>query len=379
MTEISQRKIGTFIMRLSTSIQNAGMYPYDHPQVISMTVEAFDLLNQLLQDTQELTILLIGDYLAAGNKPLLLPDFYKSAFIRIMKIKGVEWISFLRSLPFNQFEDMVRSLASPGASVMSSTKFIKMGKIKLKDSPKTVTVQTPEIETPGDGIVNILDLETDSKEKIIRKLYLNFREQTSIDLTMVDRVVADLMVIIRESNPLRLLAKIKSHDEYTFTHSSNVGILSMALAEHLGFNEFHLNKIGMAALLHDIGKTTTPDEILLKKGPLTKEERTVMEEHTVKGAIYLMKLKGVDHLAILAALEHHIKYDGSGYPKIKGGWKPNIVSQIITIADVYDALRSIRPYREAMSHDQIIEVLLKESGSTFNPEIVKHFIKLIEK
>ena len=195
---------------------------------------------------------------------------------------------------------------------------------------------------------------------------------------MVDQIVADFMLSIRESNPLKLLAEIKSNDEYTFTHSSNVGILAMSLAEHLGFNGHYLNKIGISACLHDVGKATTPDDILSKEGPLTKKERIVMEEHAIKGAMYLMKLKGVNNLAILAAMEHHIKYDGSGYPRIKGGWEPNIVSQIISVADVYDALRSIRPYREPMSQDQIIRILTDESGTTFNPYIVKCFLKLIQ-
>jgi response regulator RpfG family c-di-GMP phosphodiesterase len=103
-----------------------------------------------------------------------------------------------------------------------------------------------------------------------------------------------------------------------------------------------------------------------------------MEEHAIKGALYLMKLKGINNLAVLAAMEHHIKYDGNGYPRIKGGWKPNIVSQIIAIADVYDALRSTRPYREPMSQDKIIRILTDESGTAFNPYIVKCFLKLIQ-
>ena len=194
---------------------------------------------------------------------------------------------------------------------------------------------------------------------------------------MVDQIVADFMVIIRESNPLKLLAEIKSNDEYTFTHSSNVGILTMYLAERLGFGHY-LNKIGIAAILHDVGKATTPDDILSKEGPLTEKERIVMEEHAIKGAMYVMKLKGVNNLAVLAAMEHHIKYDGSGYPRIKGGWEPNIVSQIITVADVYDALRSMRPYRVPMPQDQIIRILTDESGTTFNPYIVECFLKLIQ-
>jgi len=374
----NQQKIGRIITRLTVAIQNAGMYPDDHPQILSKAQEAFALLDMLLKDAREITILLIGKYLIVDNKPLLIPGFYEAAFVSFMKKNGVEWISFLSGLPFAQFKELIRSFASSGNSFMNSTQYIKLGKIKLKESDKIRTVNKFDLEASGNDITNFLDLRFQSKEQIIQDIYQSCRDKNNIDLNMVDQIVADFMVIIRESNPLKLLAEIKSNDEYTFTHSSNVGILAMSLAERLGFNVPYLNKIGIAALLHDVGKTTTPDDILSKEGPLSKEERTVMEEHTIKGAINLMNLKGVNNLAILAAMEHHIKYDGSGYPRIKGGWEPNIVSQIISVADVYDALRSIRPYREPMSQDQIIRFLTDESGTTFNPYIVEGFLKLIQ-
>jgi putative nucleotidyltransferase with HDIG domain len=374
----NQQEIGRFITRLTVAIQNVGMYPDDHPQVLSKTQEAFDLLDLLLKDVREITILLIGEYVSVNNKPLLMPTSYEAAFVSFMKRNGVEWISFFRGLPFAQLEDFIHSFASLGSSFMNSTRYIKLGKIKLKESDKIRTAEKSNLEVSGNDIGNVLDLRSQPKEQVIRNIYQSCRDKNKIDLNMVDEIIANFMVIIHESNPLRLLAEIKSNDEYTFTHSSNVGILAMSLAQHLGFNGHYLNKIGIAALLHDVGKTTTPDDILLKNGPLTKEERTVMEEHTINGAMYLMKLEGVNNLTILAALEHHIKYDGSGYPKIKGGGEPNIVSQIIAVADVYDALRSKRPYREPMSHDQIIMVMTNESGTTFNPYIIKCFLKLIQ-
>ena len=374
----NQQKIGRIIIQLAVAIQNAGMYPDNHPQVISHAQETFALLDMLLKNAREITILLIGDYLTVDNKPLLIPGFHEAAFVRFMKKNDVEWISFLRGLPFAQLKELIRSFASSGSSFMDSTQYIKLGKIKLKESDKIRTEDKSDLEASGNDIANVLDLRFQSKEQMIQKIYQSCRDENNIDLNMVDQIVADLMVIICESNPLKLLAEIKSNDEYTFTHSSNVAILAMSLAERLGFNGHYLNKIGIAALLHDVGKTTIPDDILSKEGPLTEEERTVMEEHTIKGAMYLMKLKGVNNLAILAAMEHHIKYDGSGYPRIKEGWKPNIVSQIIAIADVYDALRSIRPYREPMSQDQIIRILTDESGTKFNPYIVKCFLKMIQ-
>jgi response regulator RpfG family c-di-GMP phosphodiesterase len=81
---------------------------------------------------------------------------------------------------------------------------------------------------------------------------------------------------------------------------------------------------------------------------------------------------------LLAALEHHIKYDGTGYPHIKGKWQPNIVSQMISIADVFDALRSKRPYREPLQQEKITGILLKDSGTAFNPVLIQHFLFMIE-
>jgi putative nucleotidyltransferase with HDIG domain len=374
----NQQEIGRIITRLTVAIQNASMYPDGHPQIVSYTQEAFVHLDLLLQDVREVTIILIGDYVSVGNKPLLIPAFYEAAFVTLMKKNGIEWISFLSGLSFAQFEELIRSFASSGSSFMNSTRYIKLGKIKLKESDKIHTAEKSDREASGDDVANVLDLRFQSKELMIQRIYQSCRDKINIDLNMVDQIVAEFMLSIRESNPLKLLAEIKSNDEYTFIHSSNVGILTISLAERLGFNGHYLNKIGIAALLHDVGKTMTPDDILSKEGPLSKEERTVMEEHTIKGAINLMNLKGVNNLAILAAMEHHIKYDGSGYPRIKGGWEPNIVSQIISVADVYDALRSIRPYREPMSQDQIIRFLTDESGTTFNPYIVEGFLKLIQ-
>ncbi len=135
----------------------------------------------------------------------------------------------------------------------------------------------------------------------------------------------------------------------------------------------------MAAILHDVGKVTTPDEILSKKGPLTPDERAVMETHSFKGALNLMEQANITNVAVLAAMEHHMKYDGTGYPRVKGKWEQSIVSQIISITDVYDALRTIRPYRpNPMPMDRIIQIFKKDSGTAFNPYLVERFLALVE-
>jgi putative nucleotidyltransferase with HDIG domain len=263
---------------------------------------------------------------------------------------------------------------------MRSTRYIKTGKLKLKDGDEDGGMEGSDIELSGEDIAATLDLGFQSPEQGIQDIYQNFMNSNNINLDRVDEIVLYFMENMRKAaRPLKLLAEIKSNDEYTYAHTANVGILTMLLAEYLGFEGSHLNEIGVAAILHDVGKITTPDEILSKPGMLTSGERALMETHPVMGAMRLMEMKGITNLAVIAAMEHHIKFDGSGYPRIKGGWKTNIVSQMIAVADVFDAMRSNRPYRGPMPQDQIAQILTKESGTTFNPYLVKSFLNLIEK
>ncbi len=171
--------------------------------------------------------------------------------------------------------------------------------------------------------------------------------EKKIDVRELDQIVVRFInELKRNLCPIHLLGSVKSFHEYTYTHLINVGILTMSLAAELGFSGNHLHEIGIAALLHDVGKTFIPDEILSKPGKLSSEEREIIEAHPVKGCLYLMGLAEMPGIVVLSALEHHLKFDGTGYPAIRPGWKPNIVAQMITIADVFDALRSRRSYKE---------------------------------
>ncbi len=102
-----------------------------------------------------------------------------------------------------------------------------------------------------------------------------------------------------------------------------------------------------------------------------------METHSAKGANFILSQKSIPRLAVLSALEHHIRYDGSGYPNISNGYRTNIVSQMITISDVFDAMRSRRPYKEPASIEKILRILNDEKGGTFNPMLVDNFMQLL--
>src|SRR6185503_6543701 len=165
--------------------------------------------------------------------------------------------------------------------------------------------------------------------------------------------------------------------EYTFVHIINVGILSMSLGEALGFDARMTHDLGVAALLHDVGKMAVPLEVLNKAGRFTEEEYRAMQVHPVEGARILMRTRDVPELAVLVAYEHHVRYDGAGYPKVPAGWKLNLASRICQIADVYDALRTDRPYRAGMPPEKILKIMKGDAGTYFDPDLLNVFLEKV--
>ncbi len=371
--------ISRVIAQFTAAITNTGLYSPAHPQVAQYVERAYSVLTDLLRLRPEITIILVGDDLVAEGRPLPVSGAYVQNFVRIMKKKAVGRVTFLPGLPRTELQALIQDLASPDSVSVKSSPYIKLGKVELrvKEDTGQQTLSSPDVS--AEDMSALLSLNAAELDEL-KELYFNIKRHRRLDVRGVDEIVTGFIKSFRqEINPMGLLANIKSVHEYTFTHVTNVGILTMSQAESLGFKGDHLHQIGVASLLHDVGKLFIPDEILSKVGVLTPEERKVIETHTVKGARYLMGLDGIPKLAVLAALEHHLKYDGTGYPSIKGGWRPNIVSQMISIADVFDAMRSKRSYQDAMPLEKIEEVLRKGSGTSFNPKLVEHFLRLIKR
>ncbi len=372
-------KLSRVIAQLTAAIMNTSLYSAGHPQIAQYADKAYTVLTGLLGLKPEITILLIGSDLVADGRPLPAGGAYVANFVRIMRKKAIERMTFVSGLEKSELRGLIFDLASAGAVAVRSSPSIKLGKVELRIKKDEEQRINPASEVSPENLEALLSLTATELDEL-KELYLDIKKHRKIDVRGVDDVVKGFIRSFRqEINPLSLLANVKSSHEYTFTHVTNVGILTMSQAESLGFSSEHVRQIGVASLLHDVGKLFIPDEILNKPGQLTPEERHIIESHPVKGARYLLGVEGIPKLAVLAALEHHLKFDGSGYPSIKDGWKPNIVSQMISVADVFDAMKSRRSYQEPTSVEKIADVLRKGSGTSFNPQLVEHFLKLIKR
>jgi len=178
---------------------------------------------------------------------------------------------------------------------------------------------------------------------------------------------------------IRLSAAAEYRDKETANHIKRVSYYSRLIAEKIGLSKEEVEAIFWSAPMHDIGKLGIPDAILLKPGKLTPEERKIMEQHTIIGAKILEGSKAeILVKSSIIALTHHEKYDGSGYPRGLKAENIPIEGRIVAIADVYDALSSKRPYKEAFPEERVLSIMRESRGTHFDPGLLDVFLRNID-
>ena len=193
-----------------------------------------------------------------------------------------------------------------------------------------------------------------------------------------DGIVDSLaQAVAQNRTALLALTALKNYDNYTFTHMVNVSILTMGQARGLGIEGTALRQLGLAALLHDIGKVKTPAEILNKPEKLTDTEFEILKRHTVDGAEILRTTPEVPPLAPVVAFEHHLRADGTGYPLGVSRPQLNVATMLCGISDVYDAMRSQRVYQQAFPTRSHPRRAAANDGTQFDQHLVRRFVQLV--
>ncbi len=191
-----------------------------------------------------------------------------------------------------------------------------------------------------------------------------------------DTVERMLVGLEHDAGYLHGLAQYPEHDFFTFGHSIRVALLAIDVARHWTSDRRFLSRIGSAALLHDVGKALVSWDVLHKRGPLTADERRDMQKHPVLGGGILLSLKDSDSLVVAAAYGHHRQDNERGYPADEDELEQSVVTRLVKICDVFEALTAVRPYKAAMSPVKAYRTMTKMRG-TFDGDLLGHFIKTI--
>jgi putative nucleotidyltransferase with HDIG domain len=252
---------------------------------------------------------------------------------------------------------------------------IKVGTLGIRGDTKELQDTFAE-EVPVATISYALGEEAAS----IISMHKDVQERGKLPLAEAEAVVRSLSMAMHGDQEMILpLLQLREFDEYTTTHSLNVSVLTMALAESLGLAQQDVRTFGIAGLLHDLGKVKVPAEILNKPGKLTDEERAIMQAHPAAGAKLIIDSGRRLDLAAAVAHEHHIMINGHGYPACHYRRDCHKASKLVHVCDVYDALRTRRPYREAWEADRVLTYIEERAGTEFEPDAAAAFVRMMRK
>lgn len=370
----------TAFQQLSAVLKNATLYPESHPILLTAADKLRESIEALMTGRKEVAFFIVGGELFFEKISVPVDEGLSLVIEQIIsrEVGGIVFKPGLSSQDLIRFAGLMNkepaSLAEQGGVSALIPKegisHIEVHRVILVDRKTGADIRSGKKMASGifkDAIGTVKDMA--------ESLYLgqasNMRKVNSIVQTMVDNVMEN-------QDALMGLTSIKMYDEYTFAHSVNTSILCVSLGNFLSFDKPQIAALGSAGLMHDIGKVHVPLEIINKPGKLTDEEWEEIKRHPIEGALLLADIPGVSKLAMVAAFEHHQHGDVRGYPLVEGKLVQHPFSQIVAIADAYEALTAARVYYSVqMPPDNAVRILLKKRGTTFNSILVKAFINMI--
>lgn len=357
---------------LALAIQGASAYPENHPRVQELLVRLHRRVQSEAVRLRGLNIGFFRDHVVVDECPFMEPNPTLTRLIERMREKGIEKILISEGITFGELKRFVYFLGTGNGS--PSEQFwesIVYGRIEGADSAGTAALGLSPASRPSDFMAGAAEVLKDILVSMVT-------ERKSSRIAESRDIVSSVMKGLHQEGMLidRLL-RLQGHDDYTVTHSLNVCILVVAQAAHIGLPENRVREAGLAALLHDIGKEAIPSGILTKPGRLEMGEFDTMKRHPAAGAKILRRIDCGTELPMIVAFEHHIKYDRTGYPKVQTREPLHIASYMTQIADVYDALRSFRPYRPSIELERTLSIMKEGRGTEFEPRLFDHFVEIL--
>ena len=361
------------VRRLAAALRGIELYSEAHPLVRRGLDALSSAALEILQRAPTAVIGFIGDEVVVDDARLPRGSVSFVGLARALRDRDIEKITLARGLTRDEIGAFVRTLAERQSPVPVIERLAARG-------VRHVTIGKIIVEEGGQddsGIAAARKVYTAAVETA-ESLWQAAKAGDQPDPGAARKIIDSLARMVGgDRTSLLALTAMKRYDNYTFTHMVNVSVLAMAQARSLNMDGTLLREFGFAALMHDIGKVHTPQEVLNKPDKLTKEEFEIMQRHVVDGAHILRRTPEMPALAPIVAFEHHLRQDLSGYPGNVGHRSLNLCTQIVSIADVYDALRSNRVYREGLPSDRIKSIMGKKDDPAFNQKLLRRFINLI--
>jgi putative nucleotidyltransferase with HDIG domain len=361
------------IRRLGATVRAAELYAPTHPLVHRTASGLLSALTPALTDSPSVIVAFLEDDVVINDLRLPRGSANMAGLLRDMRDRKVEKITFGRGVELADIRALMDELADRQSRSAVGDRLTARGVRRIVVSK--VAVEDEDSEPVGLAAAKQMYSKAVASAETIWAATKAGEQPDPADARGIIDSLSRL--VYQDRTSLLALTALKRHDNYTFTHMVNVAALSMAMARSLDLEGPMLREFGFAALMHDIGKVHTPLEILNKPDKLTEEEFKIMKQHVVDGAHVLRRTPETPALAPLVAFEHHLKQDLSGYPENVGARKLNLCTMVVSIVDVFDALRSNRAYRAGLATDRIKHIMAQQESTAFNRTLLRRFVNLM--
>jgi HD-GYP domain-containing protein (c-di-GMP phosphodiesterase class II) len=377
-----------FLVLLYTALRSLKLYPLENSQVQKSLEDLTASVSEILAREHEIEVRVTGEFIFVNQTRLRLNlDNYASFshILSILKAVGVGVVRALDGADRREWRTFL-SLLLTMSSRESTNRYFDLAN-KLHDAGVTHILVEPPVESEVNE-----EEEERAKEQakrtyqrsvaVTKEVINSVRMGRTASVKKVKRAVQAIVdQVLSEETSLIGLTTLRDYDDYTFTHSVNVCIFSVALGRKLGLGKLQLYDLGMAALFHDVGKSRVPLEVLNKQGSLDEEEWRIMQAHPWLGVLTLFGLRGygeVPYRSMIGTYEHHMKVDLTGYPKSVRARQISIFSKIIAVADGFDAATSRRAYQTTpIQPDSVLKEMIENPKRGYDGILVKAFINLI--
>jgi putative nucleotidyltransferase with HDIG domain len=367
------KKAEELVRRLAAALRGIELYSPVHP-IVQRGIDALGAAAlEALAASHSLVIGFIGDEVVVDGTRLPRGSASLVGFARGLREREIEKITFTKGLTKDEIRAFVAVLADRKSPVPLPDRLVQRG-VRHITLGQIIVDESSDEHTGIAAARRVYHAAVETAESLWNAAKSGEQPDPGAARKIIDGLAK---LVSQDRTSLMALTALKKYDNYTFTHMVNVSALAMAQARSLNVEGALLREFGFAALMHDIGKVNTPLEVLNKPDKLTRDEFEIMKRHVVDGAHILRRTPEMPALAPIVAFEHHLKQDLSGYPEKIGSRKLNLCTMIVSIADVFDALRSTRPYRKGLATDRIRNIMGEQGNPAFNQPLLKRFVNLM--
>lgn len=372
---------------LYSCLRSLRLYPLENQVVQRALAEVEKATEAVLKRESHMQLRLAGDFMFLNEVRMRLDLSNYASFVFVRKVLESHGIGDIRVEPGVDIREWTSFLSAITRPPEGQGNRLEAFGQRLRDAGiEYITVGPPA------SLTDALDLTEETKEAarrtyarsvtVVKDVMTQVRLGKAWSGRRVKRVVLGIVdQVLHDEAAMLGMTTLRDYDEYTFTHSVNVCILSVALGQKLGFNKLQLFDLGLGALFHDVGKSRVPLSVLNKEGRLDKEEWRVMSQHPDFGLILLFDLHGFEeppYRAMLTAYEHHMRTDFSGYPKVLRERWLGFFSRIVAVADAFDAATSKRSYQYIpFPPDEVLREMRDNPSRGFDPVVIKAFINMM--